>query len=101
MKKLGGHNNVRISVEGLRDAQNVYIEWRDDETDIVNEDTGEVLYSAPSYPRALENAIAFARRRSLRVLRVLIPERKADAFECDGTLDLNERRAIRPEEFIS
>ena len=46
----------RISREAVKTARYVYISWGNDETDIVNDETGEVLYTAPSYPRALDNA---------------------------------------------
>lgn len=65
---------TRVSKAGLKTARYVYIEYGDNETDVVDDETGEVLYTAPSYPRALENALAFARRHHLTVRRVMIPE---------------------------
>lgn len=59
-------------------AHPYYIEWRDDETNVVDDSAGCVVYTTPTTSRALENAVAFCRRHRLAIVRVEIPHRIED-----------------------
>lgn len=69
---------MRTKVHRLaaKQAQYIYIAVDDFTVDIVNDDTGEVVYSTPTTRRALERAVAFAGRRYYTIRRVEIADRE-------------------------
>jgi hypothetical protein len=48
----------------------VLVTWDDREANIVDNETGVVVYTTPSTPRSLERAIAFCRRHTYTIVRI-------------------------------
>jgi hypothetical protein len=67
-----------IDRKWLPNVRYVFVQWGDDETDIVDDETGVVIYTTPSTPRALVRAIEFALDHSFTIRRVDVLPRRAE-----------------------
>lgn len=70
---------ARIDRTWLPNVRYAFIQWADDDTDIVDAETGCVVYTTPTTARGLERAVAFARRHYLTIRKITIHRRDDEA----------------------